>query len=282
MELQESLIKFNKFLQENESKRNRALKRAAEERKQREAKEQEIKQLETKLKAKLKEERELKSELERNIKYQDYLDNVSQTMTKFFPEVADILNRYRTLKDTNAYLVSKQIADDGLYDHKLKDFVTFKKATENQILNETNEIAEMQGLYEQEKIRGTKLEVEIDIAIAETSHKSQTLGQILASASNLLDRCDESFRVRHNKPKLEKMADNFSQMSFQDQITKTILRMDEISMFVMDFIDIKSEFDKSRGGSNLNATLGGSSVIGSLGNAEASLHLTKSIASTGQ
>ena len=39
LELQESLIKFNKFLQENESKRNRAIKRASDERKQREQKE---------------------------------------------------------------------------------------------------------------------------------------------------------------------------------------------------------------------------------------------------
>ncbi len=43
--MQESLIKFNKFLQENESKRNRALKRVADERKQRELKESEIKRL---------------------------------------------------------------------------------------------------------------------------------------------------------------------------------------------------------------------------------------------
>lgn len=43
LELQESLIKFNKFLQENESKKNRALKRAADERKQRDLKEAEIK-----------------------------------------------------------------------------------------------------------------------------------------------------------------------------------------------------------------------------------------------
>ena len=38
LELQESLIKFNKFLQENESKRNRALKRITDEKKQREQK----------------------------------------------------------------------------------------------------------------------------------------------------------------------------------------------------------------------------------------------------
>ena len=41
LELQESLIKFNKFLQENESKRNRAIKRAADEKKQREMREAE-------------------------------------------------------------------------------------------------------------------------------------------------------------------------------------------------------------------------------------------------
>ena len=42
LELQESLIKFNKFLQENESKRNRADKRASEEQKLRRQKEEEI------------------------------------------------------------------------------------------------------------------------------------------------------------------------------------------------------------------------------------------------
>ena len=46
LELQESLIKFNKFLQENEAKRNRAVKRFNEEKKIRESKETEIKTLE--------------------------------------------------------------------------------------------------------------------------------------------------------------------------------------------------------------------------------------------
>eukprot|EP00002_Diphylleia_rotans_P028961 TRINITY_DN585_c0_g2_i11.p1 TRINITY_DN585_c0_g2~~TRINITY_DN585_c0_g2_i11.p1 ORF type:complete len:138 (-),score=39.00 TRINITY_DN585_c0_g2_i11:402-815(-) len=45
MELQESLVKFNKFLQENDSKRSRAEKKAAQEIRLREAKEKEIEQL---------------------------------------------------------------------------------------------------------------------------------------------------------------------------------------------------------------------------------------------
>ena len=42
LELQESLIKFNKFLQENDSKRNRAEKKQTDEKKQKQLKEQEI------------------------------------------------------------------------------------------------------------------------------------------------------------------------------------------------------------------------------------------------
>ena len=45
VELQDSLIKFNKFLQENESKRKRAVTRAADERKQIEQKELDIERL---------------------------------------------------------------------------------------------------------------------------------------------------------------------------------------------------------------------------------------------
>ena len=45
LELQESLIRFSKFLQENDAKRMHALKKALDERKTREEKEREIEQL---------------------------------------------------------------------------------------------------------------------------------------------------------------------------------------------------------------------------------------------
>ncbi len=144
LELQESLIKFNKFLQENESKRIRALKRAADEKKQREIKEAEIRRLEAQLKATLNEENVLKGELEKNVKYQDYLENVVQNMSKFFVEISDILNRHKTLRDANTYLIEKQMADETSNESMMREYSTFKKAKENQALNVNNEIAEMQ------------------------------------------------------------------------------------------------------------------------------------------
>jgi len=243
LELQESLIKFNQFLQENESKRNRAKKREAEERKQREIKENEIKTLEAQLKSKLKEEALLNEELEKNIKYQDYLENVVQTMSKYFPEINDVLNRYNTLKDTNAYLIEKQLVDNDAHDVSQKEFGTFKKAKENQILNNNNKIANMQVTYEHQKTNVMALQLEIDQVTNEAGEKLLELGQILSSVSNILDRCEESFRIRHNKPVMDKSKITQTVgMPLQEQVLRTISKLDEICMFVLDVKDIKDEY----------------------------------------
>ena len=90
LELQESLIKFNKFLQENESKRNRAVKRAADEKKQRELKEVEIDKLTEQYLTKKEDEKAMKGEVAGNIKYQQFLTDVVeyvQGTSEDFPEI---------------------------------------------------------------------------------------------------------------------------------------------------------------------------------------------------
>jgi hypothetical protein len=77
LELQESLIKFNRFLQENENKRSRALKRANDERKLREQKETELHRLQEQLKERMQEEAGLQATVEMHRRYLDYLQRVS-------------------------------------------------------------------------------------------------------------------------------------------------------------------------------------------------------------
>jgi len=149
LELQESLIKFNKFLQENESKRNRAIKRGAEEKKQREVKEKEIEQLKIQLARKKKEENELKIDVERNMKYQEYLENVVNTMSKYFPEISGILNRYKTLRSVNFDLIEKHKSEESTSDLMLREYANLRKSGENTVLNSTNAIADKQVVLEQ-------------------------------------------------------------------------------------------------------------------------------------
>lgn len=76
LELQESLIKFNKFLQENDSKRGRAEKKEKEEIKQRMLKEQEIVRLYEQLKRQKAQRDLMTHDLQKKLKYQHYLESV--------------------------------------------------------------------------------------------------------------------------------------------------------------------------------------------------------------
>jgi len=91
-ELQESLIKFNKFLQDNDSKRNRAEKKERDEIKLRQQKEGEITRLASQLGEQQERRSEMMTELSKMVKFSHYLDNVLQHEVEF-GEVSDIIAR---------------------------------------------------------------------------------------------------------------------------------------------------------------------------------------------
>lgn len=248
LELQESLIKFNKFLQENESKRNRALKKVTEERKQRELKELEIQKLETQLKSKIREESILKEELEKNLKYQDYLDNVVQSMSKFFPEISDILNRYKTLRDANEYLIEKHHQDEKAHSDMQKDFSNYTKSMQNRILNDSNEIAEMQVGLEHSKVKSNIVQREVDKLNMDASEKGLELGEILSGVSNILERAEQSFRVRHNKPQIERVHDKMQNMELMEKYLRTVSKLKEVELFMVSYRDIVTDYEKMQRG----------------------------------
>ena len=108
LELQESLIKFNKFLQENDSKRSRAEKKEKEEIKQRLVKEQEITKLHEALQRQKEQRRLMTLELDKMMKYQFFLESVLDS-TEEFPEITDLLSRYDTLDAAHSDLISRQV-----------------------------------------------------------------------------------------------------------------------------------------------------------------------------
>lgn len=141
IELQESLIKFNKFLQENESKRNRAVKRASDERKQRETKDVEISRLEDALALYQSESRELGTKVVRNLKYSQYLERVQESVPEDYPEITDLVNRYNTLRDANVDLSASQRDHELETDVTRAEFGSYTKLRTNDILNSNNTIA---------------------------------------------------------------------------------------------------------------------------------------------
>lgn len=162
-------------------------------------------------------------------------------MTKYFPEISDILSRYSTLRDANKQLLASKEQDDLDRDTKEREYNVFRKDNENRILNQNNEIAEMQILLEKTLSERSTIQKEIDRQKTEASDKTLTLGAVLGGVLNVLNRCEESFRHRHNKPMLdysgEKPPDTDEEL--QEEVDKTLLRLDEVAMFMVDFHEIK-------------------------------------------
>ena len=208
LELQESLIKFNKFLQENESKRNRAIKRAADEKKQRELKEVEIDALRLKLAACGAEATQLAETVARNMKYTAYLSAVQEEVEEDYQELGDLLNRFATLQGANSYLMRQQAAHEEQTDATRAEYGAYTKTRTDEIFNGNNEVASLQQELEDRARVKRGLQHEVDESVRQTSHKTLVLGQVLLAVENLRQRCveDHGVHLKHAESQKEEDA----------------------------------------------------------------------------
>src|SRR5690242_15653712 len=97
LELQESLLRFTRFLQENDAKRAKANRRAGDEARQRAEREAEIARLQREAAASADQRRGVAAALARVVRYQQYLQGVVEAGEAGFQEVGDVLARHATL-----------------------------------------------------------------------------------------------------------------------------------------------------------------------------------------
>lgn len=165
------------------------MKRANDEIKQRLTKEQEVAKLKEHLEQLMVESEKLGSEVKKNMKYTRYLEVVQETVPEDYPEVADLVNRYHTLKETNRDLRQNQVLHEEENEIKRLEFASFQKERANEILNFNNRIASLQRELETEELQTIRLQHEADASMRMTTQKTLALGQIVMAIGNLLQRC---------------------------------------------------------------------------------------------
>jgi myosin heavy subunit len=246
LELQDSLIKFNKFLRENEAKRVRALKRLADETKLSDQKDSEIQALQRRLEEAVEEDRRVKRQMNRHMKYQKYLDSIVREYNKDFSEVADILNRYQILREANSTLVQKQREDEEMCQQIRAEAAAIQQEKENDLLTANNRMADMRRELEQSMRERSALQGDAERAADDRANRLLLLGQIIRSISNLFDRCEETFKKRHNKSLL--LAEHFAQFqhfdkkSLEEQFDCSISKLEYILFFIQDLASIKETY----------------------------------------
>ena len=99
-QLAESLMKFDRFLKENDARRKRALKKAAEEREAIKLKDTDI----VRLTAELDGLRKKMNKYEQTIQKQEVFENFLRSVllqSSDFTEISELMDRYATLSSTN-------------------------------------------------------------------------------------------------------------------------------------------------------------------------------------
>merc|ERR1711917_138690 len=122
-QLKESLLKFDKFLKENDAKRARAIKKSAE-----------------------------KHEI-----YQKFMQKVLD-QSEEFSETREIIDRYNTLVATHSDLLDREQLNQKASEDEKARLVRFTEEKNNQILHYNNKLAQLQTRLDQAQSNAVKWE----------------------------------------------------------------------------------------------------------------------------
>ena len=176
--LQEQIVRFNRFLSDNESKRKRAEAKAEEERKAIEEKSAEIAQLRLSMDALLSKKQAAEAQVAANACYEKLMDE-AVVLSK--SNNADILNRFKILIDTETNLLERQRVLESETDRlQLKSVET--------LLPYQNIIANLESTLQEAEIKKEINLKAIDVKITEKATELQSAGESISAIESLLNR----------------------------------------------------------------------------------------------
>eukprot|EP01044_Picomonas_judraskeda_P005495 COSAG03_NODE_520_length_7215_cov_38.328274_4_plen_323_part_00 len=195
LELQESLVKYSKFLQEKDSNRIRADKKANDERRVTEQKDIEIKELREKLSLLRARYSQLSIDLGKNVRYQKYMDLVVEGSGGEYSEHEDVRGRWLLLDELKKEVNSHAkffLSSNEEYKQRL---LALTEAKEGEILECQNEIQMMKKEYEGLKLESGRLQETARKEATRKQDRALKLGQVKMACDSIYERLSMKSKV---------------------------------------------------------------------------------------
>lgn len=189
-DLQEKLVKFYKFIQENEIKKNRAEKKAQTEEAAKKEKHKQIIELNEAIRRLEGEKQDIKVQLAKYLKYQKYLEDVL-SYNEEYQDPNDIITRWNTLDANNQELHQRKMWLEEEVEAQRTALQKKKKHKEDEILEFTNQLSKLQDFLESTHKATVQAQDEIETNVEHKCNTTKTIGQIRMATQNLYDRCME-------------------------------------------------------------------------------------------
>lgn len=196
LELQDSLLRFTKFLQENDAKRAKANRRAAEEARLRGEKEAEIARLHAEAEECRGQREAMQASLQKIAKFQSYLQGVVEAGDAL-QEVEDILARHATLLAANADLRAQQAACASEAEAVRRRAGAAARARSAQLLDLNNRLSSLKKELEGVTAEAAALEAAQEYSLAAAAGRALEAGQVTRAAGNVYRRVLQRSRVAH-------------------------------------------------------------------------------------
>jgi len=224
-QLKESLLKFDKFLKENDSKKARALKKASDEKDASRGKDREIEKLKEEMNALVVYRDKTQGKLEKYAKFQKYLDKVLEVADEF-QEIREITARYDTLMATHNELLANENRNQDEIEQEKARLNRFIEDKNNEVLNYNNLLAQLQTELEKTQSNAVKWESTWTHIQNTAAKKTLLLGRIKMATHNL-------FMLVHKHVKQTVPVDS------------TAEQLQKIQMFIQDLTQITNEIKRS-------------------------------------
>ncbi|KAL8611047.1 hypothetical protein ACOMHN_042663 [Nucella lapillus] len=225
-QLKESLLKFDKFLKENDSKRARAVKKANDERDLKKQKDKEIEKLSEENQTFSQQKDKLQAKLDKYTVFHRYMEKVLEAGEEFH-ELRDIIARWDTLTTTHQDLLEREQKNQEIIEKQRQDLMKYMEEKNNEILGYNNKLSGLQTRLDDAQSEAVHWESVWNHIKNTAAKKTLLLGRIKMATHNLYQLVK-----RHQKQAAasEETTEQLSQIQtfVQDlnQITAEIKRME--------------------------------------------------------
>jgi hypothetical protein len=256
VEVEESVRRFRAFIVDTDTKRTRALQKAAEEQKQVQKKEETIAELTARLAQLQRRRNALRREWARLQPAQNFLER-AVAQTDEFAEIDELVTRYKILRDTNGDLRREAQSVQAAMEATQVELQALLKEKQNEILVKNSDLARLQKTLEEAARRAVACENEVDSAEARARETVAKVGQLAMAVRNLYARVLQSRELllhqqrrkrSHNPPIEEPVAAPGETPQQRSEAALRFLRLllDEIGQRTAEMRDIVALGDEAR------------------------------------
>jgi len=220
-ELQEELVKYHKFLNDNDTKRVDAERKQVDNKKFLDQKEEEIEQLKVGLKSMRTELADKKQVLDSYRKYQQFFKTVLEK-TDEYKEVKLLIERWNTLSVTRTGLQQQQEATVRETEKQRVQLQKYVEEQVNDVLGLNNQIAGLQKTLETMNELTIQQESTLEERSDQTATRTQEYTQVKMACENIYRRMLERANQRHKKLDLLQQLDVVQELlaDYKDIVVK--------------------------------------------------------------